>query len=164
MTEARLSGAEPPARRFRLAMVDDLGTVQALTGAAYAPYTALLGYPPLPATEDHRPRVEAGQVHLAEVAGTVVGLLVLERHPDHAMIYSVAFLPECQGEGHGLALLRLAEEEARSWGAPELRLYTNALMKRNIGLYAAIGFLETGRRPHPKRPGFTIVDMSKPLV
>ena len=93
-----------------------------------------------------------------------MGLLVLERHPDHAMVYSVAVLPERQGEGHGLALLRLAEEEARSWGVPELRLYTNALMERDIGLYASIGFHETGRRPHPRRPSFTIVDMSRPLV
>ena len=164
MTEARLPGTEPSDRRFRLAGIDDLRMVQALTEAAYAPYTALLGNPPLPVTENYRPRVEAGQVHLAEDAGTVVGLLVLERHPDHAMVYSVAVLPERQGEGHGLALLRLAEEEARSWGVPELRLYTNALMERDIGLYASIGFHETGRRPHPRRPSFTIVDMSRPLV
>ena len=162
MTEASPPGTGRPARRFRLAGTDDLGTVHALTVAAYAPYVVLLGYPPLPATEDHRPRVEAGQVRLAEVAGTVVGLLVLERHPDHAMIYSVAVLPERQGEGHGLALLRLAEDEARSWGVPELRLYTNARMQRNIDLSAAFGFRETGRRPHPRRPSFTIVDMAKP--
>ena len=164
MTEAHPPGAAPPARAFRLARTTDLATVQALTAAAYAPYTVLLGYPPLPATEDHRPRVEAGQVHLAEVAGTVVGLLVLERHPDHAMIYSVAVLPCRQGEGHGLALLRLAEDEARSWSVPELRLFTNARMERNIALYAALGFQETGRRPHPRRSGFTIVDMVRPLA
>ena len=164
MTEAHLPGVEPPCRTFRRACPDDLTTVQALTEAAYAPYTVLLGYPPLPVTEDHRPRVEAGQVHLAEVLGTVVGLLVLERHQDHAMIYSVAVLPARQGEGHGLALLRLAEDEARSWAVPELRLYTNARMERNIGLYAALGFHETGRRPHPRRPSFTIVDMVRPIA
>ena len=161
MTEAPSPSAGPPAHSFRLAQTDDLGAVQALTQAAYAPYTVLLGYPPLPATEDHQPRVEAGQVHLAEVQGTVVGLLVLERHPDYARIYSVAVLPDRQGEGHGLALLRLAEDMARSWDVPELRLYTNARMERNIALYSAIGFRETGRRPHPKRPSFTIVDMTK---
>ncbi len=163
MTEAHLPGVEPPCRTLRLAGPDDHAMVQALTEAAYAPYTVLLGYPPLPVTEDHRPRVEAGQVHLAEVSGVVVGLLVLERHPDHAMIYSVAVLPARQGEGHGLALLRLAEDEARSWAIPKLRLYTNARMERNIGLYAALGFHETGRRPHPRRPGFTIVDMAKSI-
>ncbi len=161
MTEASVPGAGTSARSFRLARADDLWAVQALTQAAYAPYTVLLGYPPLPATEDHRPRVEAGQVHLAEVAGTVVGLLVLERHPDHAMIYSVAVLPARQGEGHGLALLCLAEDMARSWGVPELRLYTNARMERNIAFYSALGFRETGRRPHPRRASFTIVDMTK---
>ena len=164
MTEAYLPGVEPPCRIFRLAGADDLDRVQALTEAAYAPYVVLLGYPPLPATEDHLPRIVDGQVHLAEVAGTVVGLLVLERHPSHAMVYSVAVLPGRQGEGHGLALLRLAESEARSWGVSELRLYTNARMERNIALYAAYGLHETGRRPHPRRPGFTIVDMAKQLT
>ncbi len=164
MTEAPLPGMGPPARSFRLASAADIGTVWALTEAAYASYTALLGSPPLPVTEDYRPRVGAGQVHLADLAGTVVGLLVLERHPDYAMIYSVAVLPDRQGEGHGLALLRLAESEARSWDVPELRLYTNVRMERNIALYAAVGFRETGRRTHPMRPGFTIVDMTRPLV
>lgn len=121
MIEARPSGTRAPDRSFRLAVVDGLDVVQALTGVAYAPYTLLLGSPPLPVTEDYRPRVEAGQVYLAEVAGNIVGLLVLEQHPDHAMVYSLAVRPDRQGEGHGLALLRLAEEEARSWGVFELR-------------------------------------------
>lgn len=164
MTEAHVDGAGPPCRFFRLAEADDLATVHALTEAAYAPYTALFGYPPLPVTEDHRPRVQAGQVHLAEISATVVGLLVLERYADHAMIYNLAVLPARQGEGHGLALLRLAEDEARGWDVPELRLYTNARMERNIALYAAFGFREIGRRPHAKQPGFTIVDMAKSIV
>lgn len=164
MIEAHLPGTPGCARSFRLAGADDLGRVQALTKAAYASYTVLLGSPPLPVTEDYRPRIEAGQVHLADLAGTVVGLLVLERHPDHAMVYSVAVLPDRQGAGHGLALLRLAESEARSWSVPAVHLYTNARMERNIALYEALGFQETGRRTHPMRPGFTIVDMIKPLV
>lgn len=44
---------------------------------------------------------------------------------------------------------------------PEVRLYTNAKMERNIALYKAYGFHETGRRPNPYRPGWTIVDMAK---
>ena len=80
------------------------------------------------------------------------------------MIYSVAVLPDRQGEGHGLALLRLAEDVARSWGVPELRLFTNARMERNIALYSSTGFRETGRRPHPRRASFTIVDMIRPLA
>ena len=79
------------------------------------------------------------------------------------MIESVAVAPACQGQGHGIALLRLADELTRQGGLDELRLYTNARMERNIALYTAFGFHETGRRPNPFRPGWTIVDMAKTL-
>lgn len=148
----------------RLAEAADLDTVRQLTEAAYAPYTTLLGEPPKPVTENYGPRIARGEVWLAYAAGEVVGLLVLERHPDHALIYSVAVTPARQGEGHGLRLLRFAEDTARAWGAAEVRLYTNARMERNIALYAAVGYRETGRRPHTRRPGVVLVDMAKPIV
>jgi ribosomal protein S18 acetylase RimI-like enzyme len=147
----------------RLANASDLDTIVRLTGEAYAPYTALLGAPPLPVTEDYAPRIAAGEVWLLRPGDALVGLLVLERHPDHAMIYSVAVAPGHQGEGYGSALLRFAEARARGWSVPELRLYTNALMERNIALYLAAGYRETGRRPHPLRAGFMVVDMAKPV-
>ncbi|TIT50241.1 MAG: GNAT family N-acetyltransferase, partial [Mesorhizobium sp.] len=52
-------------------------------------------------------------------------------------------------------------EQTQLWGLPEVRLYTNAKMERNIALYKEYGFHETGRRPNPYRPGWTIVDMAK---
>lgn len=146
----------------RLAGASDLDAVARLTEAAYAPYTALLGAPPLPVTEDYARRIAAGQVWLLEGADRLVGLLVLERHADHVLIYSVAVAPDRQGEGHGSVLLRFAEARAREWGVPELRLYTNARMERNLAIYAATGYREVGRRPNPHRPGWTLVDMAKP--
>ena len=147
---------------MRRATLADHSAVVQLTRDAYAPYTELLGAPPGPVTEDYAPRLAAGEVWLLET-GQLAGLLVLERHPRHAMIYSVAVAPERQGEGHGSSLLRFAEAKAREWSVPELRLYTNARMTRNIVLYKAAGYCETARRTHPLRPGFTIVDMVKPV-
>ena len=69
---------------------------------------------------------------------------MIERHPDHAMIYSVAVRPGRHGAGLGRTLLAAAERMAASWGVPELRLYTNALMTRNLALYARLGYRETG--------------------
>ncbi|MBE7209593.1 MAG: GNAT family N-acetyltransferase [Gluconacetobacter diazotrophicus] len=149
--------------RIRIAQDGDLPAVREITAAAYAVYLPVLGGQPGPVLEDHAPRVSAGQVWLMEVGGEVAGLLVLERHPDHAMIFSVAVVPERQGRGHGATLLRFAERTARSWGVGELRLYTNVLMHRNLAIYRAAGFRETGRRPHPARPGFLIADMARPL-
>ncbi|TIN71245.1 MAG: GNAT family N-acetyltransferase, partial [Mesorhizobium sp.] len=74
---------------------------------------------------------------------------------------SVAVSPDFQGKGFGIALLKHADELTRLWGLPEVRLYTNARMERNIALYLAYGFHETGRRPNPYRQGWVLVDMAK---
>jgi ribosomal protein S18 acetylase RimI-like enzyme len=148
---------------IRRAHDGDLQTVVALTAAAYAPYTALFGAPPIPVTEGYAPRIERGEIWLLESGGELAGLIVLERHPDHAMIFSIAVAPAFQGKKLGIALLDFADEQARQWHVPEVRLYTNSRMERNIALYSAYGYHETGRRPNPYRPGWTVVDMTKPV-
>ncbi|WP_192355499.1 GNAT family N-acetyltransferase [Mesorhizobium mediterraneum] len=147
--------------KIRRALAEDLATIVRLTEAAYAPYTALLGAPPIPVTEDYAPRIGRGEVWLLESSGEPAGLIVLERHPDYTMIFSVAVGPAFQGKGFGIALLKWADEQTRLWHLPMVRLYTNARMERNIALYKAYGFHETGRRPNPYRPGWTVVDMAK---
>ncbi|MDX8477842.1 GNAT family N-acetyltransferase [Mesorhizobium sp. VK24D] len=149
--------------KIRQALAGDLQAVVALTTPAYAPYTALFGAPPIPVTEDYAPRIERGEIWLLEEGSELAGLIVLEWHPDHSMIFSVAVAPAFQGKKLGIKLLNFADEQARSWGLPEVRLYTNSRMERNIALYSAYGYRETGRRPNPYRPGWTVVDMSKPV-
>ena len=148
---------------IRKAVVGDLQAVVSLTTAAYAPYTSLLDAPPIPVTEDYAPRIARGEVWLLESGGELAGVLTLERHVDHAMIFSVAVSPAFQGKGFGIALLRHADEQTRQWDLPEIRLYTNAKMERNIALYLAYGYRETGRRPNPYRPGWVLVDMAKAM-
>ncbi|CDX14593.1 GCN5-like N-acetyltransferase [Mesorhizobium plurifarium] len=148
---------------MRLARPDDLVAVVALTADAYAPYTPIFGGPPIPVTEDYAPRIERSEVWLLEEGSELAGLIVLERHPDHAMIFSVAVASAFQGRKLGIKLLDFADEQARSWGVQEVRLYTNSRMERNIALYAAYGYRETGRRANPYRPGWTLVDMVKPV-
>lgn len=150
--------------RFVLATAADLEAVRSLTEAAYRPFTELLGGPPLPVTADYAPRIAAGQVWLLREPFGLAGLLVLELHADHGLIYSVAVAPAFQGQGHGLRLLRHAEQQVVAAGHAEIRLYTNARMDRNIALYQSFGYRETGRRPNPERPGWMIVDMAKPLA
>ncbi|MDG4881400.1 GNAT family N-acetyltransferase [Mesorhizobium sp. WSM4884] len=148
---------------MRLARSEDLSAIVVLTTEAYSPYTALLGAPPIPVTEDYAPRIERGEVWLLEDGSELAGLIVLERHPDHAMIFSVAVAPAFQGKKLGIRLLDFADEQARTWHVPEVRLYTNSRMERNIALYSAYGYCETSRRPNPYRPGWTVVDMAKPI-
>ena len=144
---------------LHLATPASLPAILALTESAYAPYLPILGLPPVPMTEDYAPRIERGEVWLLEAAGQIAGLIVLERHPTHAEIFSVAVDPAFHGQGLGRRLLDFAVAKTREWKLPVLRLYTNAKMERNIEIYRRYGFAETGRRPNPKRPEFTIVDM-----
>lgn len=60
--------------------------------------------------------------------------------------------------------MAFAEEQARLRGRGKLTLYTNAMMVENIELYRRAGFEEYRRRPNPLRPGWTIVDMHKPIA
>ena len=145
---------------IRLATVSDEELVTEISRDAYAHYEPLLGAPPVPMTEDYGPRIATGEVWLLGE----VGVLVLERHAGHAMIFSVAIRWSDNGRGLGTTLLDVAERMTASWGLRELHLYTNALMTRNLAIYTHRGFRETGRRRHPNRPGFTIVDMVKAIV
>ncbi|KAK8076305.1 acetyltransferase [Apiospora phragmitis] len=54
--------------------------------------------------------------------------------------------PGFQGKGYGRVLMGFAEELARARGLHKLTLFTNVMMWENIGLYAKLGFSETGRK------------------
>lgn len=144
---------------IRPAGAGDLAAVERITHAAYQHYIPILGAQPVPMTEDYVSRIEGGEVWLLEQDLQPAGLIVLERHPLHAEIFSVAVAPDRHGGGLGKTLLDFAVRKTAEWQLPELRLYTNAKMQRNIEIYRHYGFQETGRRSNPKRPEFTIVDM-----
>ena len=136
----------------------DLDHVAALTRAAYAIHQGL-DRPPLPVSEDYAPRIARGEVWLA---GTD-GLIVLEQHGDHLLIFSIAVRPQAHGQGLGRALMAFAEAQAKAAGLAEIRLYTNGRWTQNIALYQRLGYVETGRRDNPARPGWILVDMARRL-
>ena len=152
--------------QVRRAGPGDAATVRAISAEAYAAsFQPLFGYLPAPALEDYAPRVAAGEVWFIESGdtGRPAGVAVLERQADHLLVYSIAVLPEHWHAGIGRRLLALAEERARGAGCPEVRLFTNTRMTRNLAIYARAGYREDGRRPHPSRPGIVLVDMSKTI-
>jgi len=145
---------------LRRADQSDLAVVQEISADAYiTAYVPVLGYIPLPAEEDYRPRIERGEVWLLVCGGRDVGVAVLEERPDHLLVYSIAVRPAQQGRGHGRALLDLADQRAVALGLAAIRLYTNVRMEKNIALYRRHGYVETGTRPHPSRVGEALVDM-----
>lgn len=148
---------------MRKAVAEDLEEVVALTNTAYAPWTPLLGAPPVPVTDDYAPRIERGEVWLRKEGATTTGLVVLEHHADHAMVYSIVVAPDFQRQGLAVAMLGWSEEQARAWDVPEIRLFASSKMERNLAIYTRYGFRETDRGPHPYREGWTIVNMAKPV-
>ena len=131
---------------LRKAGADDAPAITACVLRAYAKYA--VGYrtrrsPSWPTT----PRWSArSPTWLLEHEGQCVGVLVLVPRADHLLLENVAVDPAHQGRGLGRLLLDFAEAEARRLGLPAVRLYTNALMTENMGIYSARGYVETERR------------------
>jgi ribosomal protein S18 acetylase RimI-like enzyme len=130
---------------IRLARDSEAEAVRHLVLDAYGHYVARIGKPPGPMLDDYAQRIAQGQVSVIEEDGRLLGILVLEEEPDAILLDNIAILPAAQGRGLGRALVAHAEAETRRRGRTQLRLYTHVLMVENIGLYARLGFRETGR-------------------
>jgi N-acetylglutamate synthase-like GNAT family acetyltransferase len=144
----------------RQARRDDAGAVTGVVHAAYDHYVARIGQQPAPMGADYVALIEAGSVWVAEVAGQIVGVLVLQAYPDHLLIENVAVSPDAQGGGIGTCLIELAEREAVAAGLGEIRLYTNEAMTENLAYYPRRGFVETHRATEH---GFSRVFFRKPV-
>lgn len=129
----------------RPAEAADVPAIEAVVRRAYTVYLARMDRPPAPMLDDYRARVAAGGVFVIEMDGRLGAVLVLVPMVDHLLLDNVAVDPACQGKGLGRALVAFAEREAARRGFGELRLYTNAVMTENVGLYAHLGFEETHR-------------------
>ena len=143
---------------IRRARPGEAPLLRALVERAYGPWVPVVGRRPMPMDDDYEARVAAGEAWVLEEAGALLGVLVLVGHDDHLLLDNVAVEPARKGRGGGRALLDFAEAEALRRGLPEVRLYTNEKMERNIALYAARGYAETGRQ---EEAGFRRVFMAK---
>ncbi|HEV2674847.1 MAG TPA: GNAT family N-acetyltransferase [Aliidongia sp.] len=139
---------------------DQVDQLARLQRSAYAQWLPVLGLEPLPYRADYRQLLDDHDAWLAHLAdGTEAGALVVAILDDHLLIWSVAAADGLSGRGIGRALVAFAEAEAVRRGLGEVRLYTNALMARNITLYLGLGYAETGRETTDD--GRNIVHMAK---
>ena len=146
---------------IRPAVEGDAATVRDIVHASYRHYIARIGKAPGPMLDDYALRIANGQAWVLELAGRIIGVLVLEAHADGFLLDNIAVSPDAQRGGHGRALIEFAEEEARRRGYRRICLYTHALMTENQALYRHLGFVETGRMTEK---GFDRVYMAKPLA
>ena len=114
--------------------------------AAFEMYVERLGgVQPWPMSLDYAEIIADGQTWVAEDAGEVVGVLVLEDRADHLLLEVLAVAPGQQGSGVGHRLMALADEQAVDRGFDEVRLFTNARMTENLAYYPRQGYVETHR-------------------
>ena len=152
---------------LRRASLADADALNALARAAYAVYLPVIGREPMPMAVDWRSLLAEQEIWLMDgpkgdgpQPGNAIASLALQAKPGHLVIWSVAVLPTHQHQGLGRRLLAFAEQRAHAQGFPEIRLFTNSLMTRNIALYRSLGYVETGREPLSDR---IILHMSKRL-
>ena len=118
----------------------------AVVRAAFEGYVERLGgVQPWPMRLDYAEIIADGQTWLAEDAGEVVGVLVLEDRSDHLLLEVLAVAPGQQGNGVGHRLMTLTDEQAADRGFDEVRLFTNARMTENLAYYPRQGYVETHR-------------------
>ena len=129
---------------IRPAVPADASRVAAIADAAYRPYLQRMDRRPAPMDDDYALRIAEGQAWVLEESGEILGLLVLEDHPDHLLLDNIAVDPTCHGQGIGRRLLDFTEQEARRRGHGAVELYTNEVMLENIALYERRGYVETG--------------------
>lgn len=150
-----MSGIEP-----RPASAADVNAITALVRGAYAKYVPRMGKEPVPMRADYGKALLEHQVWVMEEAGEIIATLELVPGDEHLLIENVAVSPQHQGRGIGHRMLTFAEAEALRQGLHEMRLYTAEAMRENIGLYAHLGYVETGRKTVSEIPR---VYMSKRL-
>src|SRR3984893_15764440 len=95
--------------------------------------------------DDYAARVSEGVVWVLEEAALIAPIIVLLPAPNYLLLDNIAVCPSRQGLGLGRRLLAFAEAEALRRGYREIRLYTHQTMVEDQGLYASIGYEETGR-------------------
>lgn len=131
--------------RLRQASSADAGQIGDCVAAAYRHYIPRIGKPPAPMLIDYASIIGEHQVWVAELAGEVVGVLVMIPEEGCLLLENVAVHPNVQSQGIGRQLLGLGGREASRQAFPEMRLYTNVLMTENLQLYRGLGWEETGR-------------------
>ena len=144
---------------LRTATDADAGAIQALTREAYAKWVGLIGREPLPMTIDYDQAVRKHRFDLLFVGETLAALIETVPDGDWLLIENVAVRPAFQGRGHGVRLLKLAEDHAAAQGLAGTRLYTNQLFAENLRLYAALGY---GVEREEAINGGVAVHMTKP--
>ena len=108
--------------------------------AAFAWNREMLGREPLPLLIPPADVLSRYETWLLEDADGIAGTLALDPRREDLEIWSVSVDPARQNGGVGRTLLSAAEARARALGLSILRLYTGAVLTKNIDWYRRRGY------------------------
>jgi GNAT superfamily N-acetyltransferase len=104
---------------------------------------------------------------VAEKDGCLIGLtgaFFSEKRPTVAFVIAMWVEPEVRGQGFGAELLEAVTNWAAGKGATVVELDVTETNDIALALYAARGFVDTGKRkPLPSNPALTTIEMRKHL-
>ena len=144
---------------IRAARLSEANALRDIVERAYEVYIERIGRRPAPMGDDYAAKIKDGLVSVAVQGDDPIGLIVAIPCDDHLLVENLGYRARLQGRGVGRALLAHADRTAAVHGLAELRLYTNAAMIENLGLYPRLGYQEPGRRTDD---GFDRVFFVKP--
>lgn len=145
---------------IRKAGLTDLADVERVVAEAFAPYVPRLGRRPAPMDDDHRARIEAGEVDVLVDAEGVAGVVVLETVRAPSVLETAAVADRLRGRGFGRRLVAHAEAASRAAGCRTITLFTHEKMTENRAVYPRLGYVETHRA---RQNGFDRVFFVEPL-
>jgi RimJ/RimL family protein N-acetyltransferase/GNAT superfamily N-acetyltransferase len=125
---------------LRRATIDDADAFDAVHRAAFAWNREMLGREPLPLLIPPVEILARYETWLLEDEGGIAGTLALEPRADDLEIWSVSVEPSRQNAGVGRKLLGAAEARARELGRSTMRLYTGAVLTKNVDWYRRRGY------------------------
>lgn len=132
------------------AKLEDAAAIEAIVKAAYSKYVERIGHPPAPMLVDYERLVLSQDVYILKpsagerLLGSIV--LTVDDKDKSIEVNNLVVEPAAQGHGYGRVLMDHAYKVAKENGCDAITLFTNVKMHENIGLYARLGFVETGRR------------------
>ena len=127
------------------AVAADIPRIESIVRAAYTKYIPRIGTEPAPMKADYGALLTTHDIFALRANDVLVGAVVLKINDRSVQLNNLTVDPECQGKGYGKVLMRCADDWARENGCDEVVLYTNVKMVENFGLYAKLGYTETGR-------------------
>lgn len=136
---------------LRRAVRTDIPAITALQQAAYAALKQRIGLSLPPHDADFVALFEGMEIWVSGPPEALEAALIIERKPDHLLIWSLAVAPALKGQRLGSALLDFAEDLARRDGHGLVRLYTNERFSENVGWYQRRGYLIERIEERPDR-------------